>query len=796
MKRKIFTLLVSACFATMAMAQAPNVIIKKAAVAPVLDGVVDDVWAAASKQNIDKPFQAETPTLGEPGQTTWQALWNDDGIFILLQVTDDEFYPAYMNNNDADWKYDKPEIYFDVNAEKKDGKGPGTSGSGHWQFAPGFAEATIDGTLIDDGTSGMHAFKVTAPNYKAEYFIPFAKLKDKDGSDVDITQPMGFDVTIIDGESAAPGIRQRAVWTNDGKGPGANESYNNMDDCGTITLSSFDGGIIAKATAPPVLDGVVDDVWAGATAYNIDKPFKGETPTLGEPGTTTWQALWNDDGIFVLLKVTDDEFYPAYMNNNDADWKYDKPEIYFDTNAIKKDGLGGHENGGNKGHYQIAPGFLEAEIDGTIHDDGANGMHAFKVTAPNYVAEYFIPFSHLVDQNGVEVDKSIPMGFDVTIIDGDSANPGVRQRMVWMNDTNGPAASESYNNMDDCGLVMFDGAVMASDVTDITVSGGTAITTDNGTLQMVATVEPSDANQNVKWVVENGTGRATISAKGLLTAVVNGTVLVKAVAKDGTDVEGKITVTISGQKVTMNEINYVLNGNFDNVTATGAPVDWNNGTVTDGVLNFGPATVLTNQWDYSVLQVTHIPFELKDQDFVISLKAWADEPRTLPLVFEDATADGNQWDSYIASSNPDFSGKTWAPNLTTEPQIFSMVFNFSAMQETTVQNMNFQVGLSAAQVHVDSIYLVSQADLALVTSARTLSNVNKVKLYPNPVQTELTISKISVANSKVSVYNSLGQKLMEKTANGTQAKFDVANLRKGMYFVRFSDGTSEKFIKQ
>jgi hypothetical protein len=42
----------------------------------------------------------------------------------------------------------------------------------------------------------------------------------------------------------------------------------------------------------------------------------------------------------------------------------------------------------------------------------------------------------------------------------------------------------------------------------------------------------------------------------------------------------------------------------------------------------------------------------------------------------------------------------------------------------------------------------------------------------------------------------VGQKLMEKTANGTVAKFDVANLRKGMYFVRFTDGTSEKFVKQ
>jgi hypothetical protein len=794
MKRKIFTLLLGAFFATMAMAQAPNVIIKKTATAPVLDGVVDDVWAAASKQNIDKPFQKETPTLGEPGQTTWQALWNDDGIFILLQVTDDEFYPAYMNNNDADWKYDKPEIYFDVNAEKKDGVGAG-GGKGHYQFAPGFVESEIDGTLHDDGTSGMHAFKVTAPNYKAEYFIPFAKLLDKDGADLNLTAPIGFDVTIIDGESAAPGIRQRAVWTNVGA---INESYNNMDDCGTITLSSFDGGIIAKTTAPPVLDGVVDDVWASATAYNIDKPFQTETPTLGQPGETTWQALWNDDGIFILLKVTDDEFYPAYMNNNDADWKYDKPEIYFDVNTEKKDGLGA---GAGKGHYQFAPGFIESEIDGTIHDDGVNGMHAFKVTAPNYVAEYFIPFAKLVDKDGVEVNKANPMGFDVTIIDGESAAPGIRQRAVWSNDGNGPAKNESYNNMDDCALVMLDGAVLASDVTDITVAGG-SITTDNGTLQMVATVEPSDANQNVKWVVENGTGRATISAKGVLTGVVNGTVLVKAIAKDGTDIEGKTTVTISGQIVTKRELSYVTNGFFDEGTSI-AP--WSGGKIVDGVLVCDPTPnvdpTARNYWDWTSTQLVAVAQEDKNEPFTLSFKMWSDFPSTasseeVDVDFEDSN---NGYARYGVSTHPYATqGGTsdWNWLITSEPTMYTFDVTFANMAENCHQSLQFMLGRNDGPIYIDSVMLIKNADLALLTSAKTLSNVNKVKLYPNPVQTELTISKIAVANSKVSVYNSLGQKLMEKVANGTQAKFDVANLRKGMYFVRFSDGTSEKFIKQ
>ena len=87
--------------------------------------------------------------------------------------------------------------------------------------------------------------------------------------------------------------------------------------------------------------------------------------------------------------------------------------------------------------------------------------------------------------------------------------------------------------------------------------------------------------------------------------------------------------------------------------------------------------------------------------------------------------------------------------------------------------------------------------LVLTVSASLLSNdKNKVQLYPNPVQTELTVSGITMDNSMVSIYNVLGVKLIEKAVTGTQAKFDVSTFRKGIYFVRFSDGDSMKFFKQ
>jgi uncharacterized protein YjdB len=71
-------------------------------------------------------------------------------------------------------------------------------------------------------------------------------------------------------------------------------------------------------------------------------------------------------------------------------------------------------------------------------------------------------------------------------------------------------------------------------VTSVTVTGtggAITITVDNGTLQMIATVLPEDAtDKTVVWSVANGTGSASISSTGLLTAITDGTVIVKATA--------------------------------------------------------------------------------------------------------------------------------------------------------------------------------------------------------------------------------------------------------------------------
>lgn len=107
-------------------------------------------------------------------------------------------------------------------------------------------------------------------------------------------------------------------------------------------------------------------------------------------------------------------------------------------------------------------------------------------------------------------------------------------------------------------------------VTGITISGAggtTAINSDNGTLQLNETVLPADAtNRTVNWSIANGSGLATISASGLLTAITNGIVTVRATANDASGVYGTIVISITNQIVPVTAISISGANNVSTIT--------------------------------------------------------------------------------------------------------------------------------------------------------------------------------------------------------------------------------------
>jgi uncharacterized protein YjdB len=136
-------------------------------------------------------------------------------------------------------------------------------------------------------------------------------------------------------------------------------------------------------------------------------------------------------------------------------------------------------------------------------------------------------------------------------------------------------------------------------VTGITVTGAggaTTIDTDNGTLQLTATIAPDDAtNKTVTWSIHNETGQASINASGLVKALKDGNATAKATANDGSGVYGELTITISNQSfisvtgITVTGAGGVTTINTNKgtlqLTATVIPENAENKTVTWSIVN-------------------------------------------------------------------------------------------------------------------------------------------------------------------------------------------------------------------
>jgi hypothetical protein len=101
-------------------------------------------------------------------------------------------------------------------------------------------------------------------------------------------------------------------------------------------------------------------------------------------------------------------------------------------------------------------------------------------------------------------------------------------------------------------------------VTDVTVAtqGGVPaqITVNSGTLQMESTILPATALQDVTWSLVPGTGTATISTTGLVTAQTNGTVWAKAVSVQDPTKADSLEITISNQIVPITDIMIATQG--------------------------------------------------------------------------------------------------------------------------------------------------------------------------------------------------------------------------------------------
>lgn len=221
-----------------------------------------------------------------------------------------------------------------------------------------------------------------------------------------------------------------------------------------FSIKSADVNLVPCTELTPVIDGEIDELWDRTGSYDIKTAYGNETVSM--MASPTWQAVWDDEAFYLLVKTFDDDYLDYKTAGVQGEWLADLVEVYFDVNAVKVDNNGPNPNDESNypsaGHHQIALN----EPDGNTRTDGVEW--AIKIIDDKTIInEYKIPFSALTTNNGEAYDPYLQptIGFDITIIDLDEEGVGGNSELGRVNYSNntvdaveGGWATESWNCLD------------------------------------------------------------------------------------------------------------------------------------------------------------------------------------------------------------------------------------------------------------------------------------------------------------------------------------------------------------
>lgn len=297
-----------------------------------------------------------------------------------------------------------------------------------------------------------------------------------------------------------------------------------------------------KAADAIVLDGIIEELWAAAPSYAITNPFGNQVANDGVTAADisgTFRLLWDDEALYVLFEVIDDELIQAgsevHPNNDGATPTYqtDAFEIFFDGGYERSDNpqAGGWPPYTDNNDFQIigVPGatfttsLANQFADSTNPNKGAsllaglgsNVTVAGTVSGNNYVAEVRIPLTSLGTPEAIAIGSWIGMEIQLedhdlpqeAPVDGNYVYPS-DVKLAWSNDTN-----DGWHETVGYGTVFFMGpAVPAYEFTadpgKLPVDGGDTIVTVTARFQYsdwTAVVN----NDQASWVILDGGATGT-----------------------------------------------------------------------------------------------------------------------------------------------------------------------------------------------------------------------------------------------------------------------------------------------
>jgi uncharacterized protein YjdB len=333
--------------------------------------------------------------------------------------------------------------------------------------------------------------------------------------------------------------------------------------------------------------------------------------------------------------------------------------------------------------------------------------------------------------------------------------------------------------------------------------GVSTITTNQGTLQMEATVLPANAaNTSVTWSVVNGTGAASISTTGVLTAGADGVITVIATANDGTGITGQTNITLSNQVgILVNSITVQGQGGTTSITTQGGslqmeatvlPANADDNTVTwsvspgtgsGSISASGLLTAITN----GTVTVTATANDASGVTGSAEINISNQGPILVDSIFVEGQGGINQIDvvegtlqmeANVFPTNADDQTITWSITAGEELAEISSSGMLSALDNGTV---------TVTATANDGSGVTGSAEITISNQPNAVAEIDNklnVTLYPNPTKGLVKINTDEIISS-IEVYDIIGRKQLSKTTLQSNM-LDLSGLAEGQYILKIT----------
>lgn len=309
-----------------------------------------------------RPLSASEGTASE---SNFRAVWNGTTLFVLAEVVD----PTRSLSDAVD-------IYV---------------GTARYSFR-GF------GRQRPNGAEGL--ILPTRAGYRLEAALPA-------GTTLAIGNRIAFDLRVTDSATG-----KKLSWSDTRHAQDTDSS-----NFGSLSLIA-EKRLVGAVRGTPVIDGLEDTPWRRA------EKFETRTFVEGTAGATAEvRALWDDDHLYILARVTD----PVLGKTSPNVWEQDSIEIFVDTNNAQT------------ASYEADDAQYRINFDNERSFGGgataAKIISATRRIAGGYIVEAAIALDPPSTAGRRIFDRSF-IGFDLQV-NNDSLGDGVRTSVATWNDTTG-----------------------------------------------------------------------------------------------------------------------------------------------------------------------------------------------------------------------------------------------------------------------------------------------------------------------------------------------------------------------